>query len=53
VGKVLLISKELLILMKKWKGIAGDEDYILRSINKHGHIGNNLNSACSISILKN
>ena len=38
-GKVLPISEELLNLLEKWKEIVGDEGYILRSINKHGHIG--------------
>jgi integrase len=51
-GKVLPISKELLNLLEKWKGMVGDEDYILRSINKHGHIGNNLNPASISTILK-
>ena len=51
-GKVIPISKELLNLLKKWKEIVGDEGYILRSINKHGHIGNNLNPASISTILK-
>ena len=51
-GKVLPISKELLNLLKKWEGIVGDEGYILRSINKHGHIGDNLNPASVSTILK-
>ena len=51
-GKVLPISADLLILIKKWKEIVGDEGYILRSINKHGHIGKNLNSASISTILK-
>jgi len=51
-GKVVPMSKELLTLLKKWKGITGDEGYILRSINKHGHIGNNLNPASISTILK-
>jgi integrase len=51
-GKVLPISEELLNLLGKWKGIVGDEGYILRSINKHGHIGNNLNPASISTILK-
>ena len=49
-GKVLPISEELLNLLKKWNEIVGDEGYILRSINKHGHIGDILNPA-SISII--
>ena len=49
-GKVLPISKELLTLIEKWEGIVCNEGYILRSINKHGHIGDSLNPA-SISII--
>ena len=51
-GKVLPISEELLNLFGKWKEIVGDEGYILRSVNKHGHIGNNLNPASISTILK-
>jgi site-specific recombinase XerD len=51
-GKVLPISEELLNLLEKWNEIVGDEGYILRSINKHGHIGNNLNPASISTILK-
>ena len=32
--------------------IVGDEGYILRSINKHGNIGNSLNSANVSTMLK-
>jgi integrase len=51
-GKVLPISEELLNLIEKWKEIVGDEGYILRSINKHGHIGDSLNPASVSTILK-
>jgi integrase len=51
-GKVLPISEELLGLLNQWKGIAGKQGYILRSINKHGHIGNSLNPASISTILK-
>ena len=51
-GKVLPISKELLILIEKWKKLVGCEGYILRSINKHGHIGDSLNPASISTILK-
>ena len=51
-GKVLPISKELLNLLGKWEGIVADEGYILRSINKHGHIGDSLNPASIGTILK-
>jgi len=51
-GKALPISEELLTLIEKWKGIVDCEGYILRSINKHGHIGNSLNPASISTILK-
>ena len=51
-GKVLPISEELLGLLNQWKGIAGNQGYILRSINKHGHIGGSLNPASISTILK-
>lgn len=51
-GKVLPISEELLILTKKWKTLVSCEGYILRSINKHGHIGDSLNPASISTILK-
>jgi integrase len=52
IGKVLPISKELLNLLKKWKETVCDEGNILRSINKHGHIGDSLNPASISTILK-
>ena len=51
-GKVLPISEELLNLLETWKEIVGDEENILRSINKHGHIGDTLNPASISPILK-
>ena len=51
-GKVLPISEELLDLLNQWKGIVCNEGYILRSINKHGHIGDSLNPASISTILK-
>ena len=51
-GKVLPISEELLSLLNQWKGIVGNQGYILRSINKHGHIGDSLNPASISTILK-
>ena len=51
-GKVIPISEELLNLLEKWREIVGDEGYILRFINKHGHIGNSLNPASISTILK-
>jgi integrase len=49
---VLPVSEELLNLLGKWKEIVGNEGYILRSINKHGHIGNSLNPASISTILR-
>ena len=51
-GKVLPISEELLCILGKWHGIVGCKGYILRSINKHGHIGDSLNPASVSTILK-
>jgi integrase len=51
-GKVLPISEELLSLLNQWKGKVGSQGYILRSINRHGHIGNSLNPASISTILK-
>jgi integrase len=51
-GKVLPVSEELLNLLEKWEGIVCNEGYILRSINKHGHIGDSLNPASISTILK-
>jgi len=51
-GKVLPISEELLMLIEKWKTLVGCDGYILRSINKHGHIGDSLNPASISTILK-
>ena len=42
----------MLNLLRKWKEIVGDEGYILRSINKHGHVGASLNSESINTILK-
>ena len=51
-GKVLPISEELLRLLNQWKEIVGNQSYILRSINRHGHIGGNLHPASISTILK-
>ena len=51
-GKVLPISEELLTLIEKWKGIVNREGHILRSINKHSHIGDSLNPSSISTILK-
>ena len=39
-------------MLGKWQGIVDYEGYILRSINKHGNIGNSLNPASISTILK-
>ena len=51
-GKVLPISEESHNLLEKWQKIVGNGGYILRSINKHGHIGDSLNPASISTILK-
>jgi integrase len=51
-GKVLPISEELLRLLNQWKEIVGNQSYILRPINRHGHIGGNLHPASIRTILK-
>jgi integrase len=51
-GKMLPISQELFDLLEKWRGMISDEGYILRSISRHGHIGENLNPASISTILK-
>jgi len=51
-GKVLPISEELHNLLEKWQKIVGNGGYILRSINKHGYIGDSINPASISTILK-
>ena len=51
-GKILPISQELFDLLEKWRSMISDEGYILRSINRHGHIGNNLHPASISTVLK-
>ncbi|MFL2495284.1 MAG: tyrosine-type recombinase/integrase [Porticoccaceae bacterium] len=51
-GKILPISQDLLDLLEKWRSMISDEGYILRSINKHGYIGNNLHPASISTLLK-
>jgi integrase len=51
-GKVLPISVDLVILLQKWRAAVGIEGHILRSINRHGHVGDNLNAASVSIILK-
>ena len=51
-GKILPISQELFDLLEKWRSMSSDEGYILRSISRHGHIGNNLHPASISTLLK-
>jgi site-specific recombinase XerD len=51
-GKILPISQELFDLLEKWRTIISEEGYILRSINRHGHFGNNLHPASISTLLK-
>ena len=51
-GKILPISQELFGLLEKWRSMISDEGYILRSISRHGHIGNNLHPASVSTILR-
>jgi len=51
-GKVIPISEELMSLLKDWGSVAGNEGYILRAINRHGHISDSLNPCSVSSILK-
>ena len=51
-GKILPITQELFDLLEKWRSMISDEGYILRSINRHGHIGINLHPASISTLLK-
>jgi integrase len=51
-GKILPISQELFDLIEKWRSMISDEGYILRSISRHGHIGESLHPASISTILK-
>jgi integrase len=51
-GNILPISQELFDLLEKWRSMISDEGFILRSINRHGHFGNNLHPASVSTILK-
>ena len=51
-GKILPISQKLFDLLEKWRSMISDEGYILRSINRHGHIGENLHPASVSTLLK-
>ena len=49
--KILPISQDLFDLLEKWRSMISDEGYILRSINRHGHIAENLHPASISTIL--
>lgn len=51
-GKILPISQELFDLLEKWRSMIRDKGFILRSINRHGHFGNNLHPASVSTVLK-
>jgi site-specific recombinase XerD len=51
-GKILPISQELFDLLEKWRSMISDEGYILRSITRHGNIGNKLHPASISTLLK-
>jgi site-specific recombinase XerD len=51
-GKILPISQELFDLLEKWRRMIGGEGYILRSISRHGHIGEYLHPASISTTLK-
>jgi len=51
-GRLIEISEELLKLIKTWQEIVGQEGRILRSIDKHGNIGNKLEPSAISYILR-
>jgi len=51
-GKILPISQELFNLLEKWRSMISREGYILRSIDRHGHVGSNLHPASVNTLLK-
>ena len=51
-GKILPISQELFNLLEKWRRMISNEGYILKSISRHGHTGENLHPASVSTILK-
>jgi site-specific recombinase XerD len=50
-GKILPISQDLFDLLEKRRSMISDEGYILRSIDRHGHIPENLHPASISTIL--
>ena len=51
-GKILPIRQELFDLLENWRSMISDKGYILRSINRHGHFGNNLHPASVSTLLQ-
>ncbi len=51
-GKIIPISEELLNLLHQWQGIVGDNGFILKSIRRNGHIGEDLCPSSVSVILK-
>ena len=51
-GKLIPISNELNKLLNKWKEVVNKEGYILRAINRHGHIKESLCPSSVSCILK-
>ena len=51
-GKILPISQELFDLLEKSRRMISGEGYILKSISRHGHIGENLHPASISTLLK-
>jgi site-specific recombinase XerD len=51
-GKVIPISEELLNLLHQWQATVGDSSFILRSIRRNGHIGQDLCPSSVSVILK-
>lgn len=51
-GKLIPISKRLMMLIKRWREVVESEGYILRGVNRHGHISESLNPSSVNSILK-
>jgi len=51
-GKILPISQGLFNLLEKWRSMVCAEGYILRSISRHGNIGESLHPASVSTLLK-
>ena len=51
-GRLIEISEELLDLITTWQEVVGQEGRILRSIDKHGNIGNKLEPSAISYILR-